>query len=108
MSKPKTIIAATDFSASAQRAVEQAARLAKQWNAALSLVHVFNDSAWASIKAIYDLSGWAASDPVASARQKLAAISAELARDSGVIANTEVLVGSASREIHKFVGSRQV
>lgn len=108
MSKPKTIIAATDFSASAQRAVEQAARLAKQWNAALSLVHVFNDSAWASIKAIYDLSGWAASDPVASARQKLAAISAELARDSGVIANTEVLVGSASREIHKFVESRQV
>ena len=108
MTKPKTIIAATDFSASAQRAVGQAARLAIEWGTALSLVHVFNDSAWASIKAIYDLSGWAASDPVVSARQKLAAISAELARDSGVIANTEVLVGCASREIHKFVESRQV
>ncbi len=50
-------------------AVEQAARLAKEWDAALTVAHVFNDSAWASIKAIYDLSSWAA-----SARQKLAAL----------------------------------
>ncbi len=107
MPRPQAIIAATDFSVSAQRAVEQAARLAKEWNAALTLVHVFNDSAWASIKAIYDLSRWETSNPTASARQKLAAICAELARDYGVSANAEVLTGRASREIHRFVTSHR-
>lgn len=107
MLRPQAIIVATDFSGNAQRAVEQAARLAKEWNAALTLVHVFNDSAWASIKAVYDLSRWEASDPVASARQKLAVICAELVRDHGVSADAEVLVGRASKKIHKFVAARQ-
>ena len=107
MLRPQAIIVATDFSGNAQRAVEQAARLAKEWNAALTLVHVFNDSAWASIKAVYDLSRWQASDPVASVRQKLAAICAELVRDHGVSADAEVLVGRASKKIHKFVAARQ-
>jgi len=107
LSRPQTIIAATDFSMGAQRAVEQAARLAKEWNAALTLVHVFNDSAWASIKAVYDLGRWAASDPAASARQRLEAICAELVRNYGVTADAEVLTGRASREIHRFVMARQ-
>ncbi|OGT15008.1 MAG: hypothetical protein A3J49_11335 [Gallionellales bacterium RIFCSPHIGHO2_02_FULL_57_16] len=107
MPRPKAIIVATDFSENAMRAVEQAARLAQEWNAALTLVHVFNDSAWASIKAIYDLGRWAASDPAGPARQRLAAICAQLARDFGVTADAEVLAGSASREIYKFVTSRQ-
>lgn len=107
MPRPQAIIAATDFSASAQRAVEQAARLAKQWHAALTIAHVFNDSAWASIKAVYDLSRWEASDPAASARHKLAAICAELVRDFGVSADAEVLVGRASQKIREFVASRR-
>jgi nucleotide-binding universal stress UspA family protein len=107
MSRPQSIIAATDFSAGAQRAVEQAARLAKAWHAALSVIHVFNDSTWAKIKAIYDLSHWASSDPVAAARQKLDAIRADLARDHGVNADTGVLTGCASKKIHEFVAARQ-
>lgn len=107
MSRPQTIVAATDFSAGAQRAVEQAARLAKAWHAALTIVHVFNDSTWASIKAIYDLSRWEASDPAASARHKLGAICAELERDVGVSADAEVLTGRASQKIHEFVAARQ-
>jgi nucleotide-binding universal stress UspA family protein len=107
MSRPQTIVAATDFSAGAQRAVEQAARLAKQWNAALTIVHVFNDSTWASIKAIYDLSRWETSDPAASARHKLSAICAELERDFGVSTDAEVLTGRASKKIHEFVASRR-
>jgi len=107
MSRPRTIIAATDFSENARCAVEQAARLAQEWHASLTLVHVFNDGAWASIKAIYDLSRWETSNPIMSARQRLAAICAQLARDHGVVADAEVLVGRASREIHRFVTMRQ-
>jgi len=106
MSGPKTIIAATDFSENARRAVEQAARLAKEWNAALTLVHVFNDSVWSGIKKIYDLSRWSTSNPVESAQQRLAATCNQLTRDFGVTVDAEVLVGRASKEIHRFVTAR--
>lgn len=107
MSGPRAIVAATDFSESAQLAVKQAAQLAKQWNATLTLIHVFNDSAWSSIKKIHDLSSWSTSSPVESARQRLAAICNQLTHDFGVTVDAQVLVGCASKEIHKFVMSHQ-
>ena len=107
MSSPRSIVAATDFSENAKRAVEQAAHLARSWQAKLILLHVFNDSTWASLKAIYDLNRWMISDPVESARQRLEAIRARLAHDFGVTVDAHVLLGRASKEIHKFAVTHQ-
>lgn len=107
MVRHQTLIAATDSSESAQCAVRQAAQLAKEWHSELILVHVFNDSAWSSIKAIYDLSSWAIADPVEIARQKLEAICIQLKRDYGVTAEAQILTGRASREIYACALSRQ-
>lgn len=107
MSRPKSIIAATDFSENAMRAVRQAAHLARAWNAKLVLAHVFNDSAWASIKAVYDLSGWSNIKPVDAARARLAALGEQVARDFAVQVETEVLIGRASQQIGSFAAARQ-
>jgi len=106
MSRPQTIVAATDFSENAQRAVQQAAHLAQTWGARLILVHVFNDSVWASIKAVYDLSGWSNVKPLDAARMRLMALSEQVARDFAVQVETEVLVGRASQQIGVFVAAR--
>lgn len=106
MSRPQTIVAATDFSENAQRAVQQAAHLARTWGARLILVHVFNDSVWASIKAVYDLSGWSNVKPLDAARTRLMALSEQVARDFAVQVETEVLVGRASQQIGVFVAAR--
>lgn len=106
MSRPQTIVAATDFSENAQRAVQQAAHLARTWGARLILVHVFNDSVWANIKAIYDLSGWSNVKPLDAARTRLMALGEQIARDFAVQVETEVLVGRASQQIGAFVATR--
>lgn len=106
MSRPQTIVAATDFSENAQRAVQQAAHLARAWDARLILVHVFNDSVWASLKAVYDFSGWSNIKPVDTARTRLAALGEQVARDSAVQVETEVLIGRASQQIGAFVAAR--
>jgi len=106
MSRPQTIVAATDFSENAQRAVQQAAHLARTWGARLILVHVFNDSVWASIKAVYDLSGWSNVKPLDAARTRLIALGEQVARDFAVQVETGVLVGRASQQIGAFVAAR--
>ena len=106
MPRPKTIIAATDFSENAQRAVQQAAHFARAWSAHLILVHVFNDSVWASLKAVYDLSGWSNVKPVDTALARLAALGEQVARDFAVQAETKVLIGRASQQISAFVTAR--
>ena len=106
MSRPQTIVAATDFSENAQRAVQQAAHLARTWGARLILVHVFNDSVWASIKAVYDLSGWSNVKPLDAARTRLIALGEQVARDFAVQAETKVLIGRASQQISAFVTAR--
>lgn len=51
----RSIVVATDLSPAAERAVEQAALLAKRWNATLSLLHVFDDSALRAARQVLDL-----------------------------------------------------
>ena len=96
MSRLKSIIAATDFSENAMRAVQQAAHLARAWNARLVLAHVFNDSVWASLRTVYDLPGWSNVKPADAARTRLAALGEQIARDFAVQVETEVLIGRAS------------
>ena len=46
MKASQSILVATDFSAPATLAVERAARLAREWQCPLNLLHVFNPFAW--------------------------------------------------------------
>ncbi|MDD2700451.1 MAG: universal stress protein [Sideroxydans sp.] len=107
MATPRTIITATDFSASATRAVRQAAHLAHAWGAQLVLVHVFNDSVWASLKAVYDLPGWNDVKPLVSQRARLSKLAAEIEQEFALSVETEVLSGRASQQIGAVVAARQ-
>ncbi|MDZ4201330.1 MAG: universal stress protein [Gallionella sp.] len=107
MSKPQAIVVATDFSENASRAVRQAAHLARAWDASLTLVHVFNDSVWASLKAVYDLPGWADIRPAETARARLDALAGQIAQEFGITADTEVRIGRASQQIGDLVAARQ-
>lgn len=106
MTTPRTIIVATDFSASATRAVNQAAYLAQAWDAKLILVHVFNDSVWASLKAVYNLPGWNDVQPLVSQRARLTKLAAEIAQEFALSVDTEVLSGRASQQIGAIVTAR--
>ncbi|MHB1116118.1 universal stress protein [Sideroxydans sp.] len=106
MATPRTLIAATDFSASATRAVRQAALLAQAWDAKLILVHAFNDSVWASLRAVYDLPGWNDVKPLVSQRARLNKLAAEIAQEFALSVDTEVLTGRASQQIGQIVAAR--
>lgn len=106
MAAPRIIIAATDFSPSATRAVRQAAYLARAWQAQLILVHVFNDSVWASLRAVYDLPGWNDVKPQVSQRARLNKLAAEVAQEFGLSVQTELLTGRASQQIGQIVAAR--
>lgn len=107
MLRPQSIIAATDFSENAMRAVRQAAHLAHAWGAELTLVHVFNDSVWASLKAVYDLPGWATVKPVEAAQARLEKLGGQIAAEFAVQVKTDVLIGRASQQIASLAASRQ-
>lgn len=106
MTRPQAIVAATDFSDNATRAVRQAAHLARAWNATLTLVHVFNDSVWASLKAVYDLPGWDDIRPAETARTRLGVLAEQLAQEFGVAVDSEVRTGRASQQIGECVAAR--
>jgi nucleotide-binding universal stress UspA family protein len=107
MTTPQTIIAATDFSEAAMRAVRQAAHLARTWGAKLTLVYVFNDSVWASIKAVYDLPNWNNINPMNSQRARLEQLGAQIASEFALPVDTEILTGRASQQIGRIITARQ-
>lgn len=65
----KTIVVATDLSQTADVAVEQGAELARHWGASLWMLHVFDDSLWASIKGIYDAERWSGNESLSPAKR---------------------------------------
>ncbi len=67
----RTVVVATDLSPASEIAVDQAAMLARRWDADLVLLHVFNDGVWATITAIYESEVWAGAEPVLVARNRL-------------------------------------
>lgn len=97
-----TLVAATDLSPASDHAVEQAALLAKQWDAELVLLHVFNDGFWATIKSIYEAERWAGTEPVLVARNRLSQQVRELAVRHGVRVRGETRTGRAANEIAVF------
>ena len=97
-----TLVAATDLSPASDHAVEQAALLAKQWDAELVLLHDFNDGFWATIKSIYEAERWAGTEPVLVARNRLSQQVRELAVRHGVRVRGETRTGRAANEIAVF------
>lgn len=107
MTAPQTIVAATDFSENASRAVRQAAFLAGSWGARLIIVHVFNDSAWASLKAIYSVQAWTAQEPLKTAELRLERLCREIGEEFGMPVESEMLRGRASQQIGELVAARE-
>lgn len=103
MTLPRMIITATDFSENATRAVRQAALLAKAWKSNLLLVHVFNDSVWASLKAVYDLPGWNNVKPAETLGRRLVSLGEQIAAEFDVTVEAELLVGRASVKIGETI-----
>lgn len=102
---PQTVqrlVAATDLSPASDIAVEQAALLAKAWNAELVLLYVFNDGFWVTIKAIYEAERWAGNEPVLVARNRLSQQVRELAETHGIRVRGETRTGRAASEIAAF------
>lgn len=107
MSRPQAIVAATDFSASADRAARQAAFLARDWSATLTLVHVFNDSFWGSFRAGLGLAGWSGTSPEQLAQDRLEEQCEQIAQEFGVTVDSEVRFGRASLQIGEVVAARR-
>lgn len=107
MSRPQAIVAATDFSASADRAVRQAAFLARDWGATLTLVHVFNDGFWSSFRTSFGLPGWPGNSPEQLARDKLAELGEQVTQEFGVPVDSEVKFGRASQQLCEAVAARR-
>ena len=105
--KIRVILAATDLSPAADLAVEQAALLARKWNAELCLLHVFNDSIWNSIKAIYTAENWSDTDPVLLARNRLSKQVKTLSEQHGIRVHGETRTGEAVPMIADFVREQQ-
>lgn len=95
----QTLIAATDLSPASDLATEQAALLAKQWDAELVLLHVFNDGLWTTIKALYDAERWAGNEPALVVRNRLSQRVLELAEKHGIRVRGETRTGRAASEI---------
>jgi nucleotide-binding universal stress UspA family protein len=98
----RTLVAATDLSPASDIAVEQAALLAKQWDAELVLLHVFNDAFWSTIKAIYAAEHWAGTEPVLVARKRLSQQVREIAAQHGIRVRGDTRTGRAASEIAAF------
>lgn len=98
----RTLVVATDLSPASELAVEQAALLAKRWDAELVLLHIFNDGFWATIKALYAAERWVGAEPVLVAREHLSRRTRELAERHGIRTRGETRVGRAAGEIADF------
>ncbi|MEW5966160.1 MAG: universal stress protein [Pseudomonadota bacterium] len=90
MTAPAPILAATDFSVAAGHAIERAARLARELGRPLHLLHVYNDFAWANLRALVRLPPGA--DAEARARARLADLAGILAARHGLAAVEQAVV----------------
>ncbi|HMO47101.1 MAG TPA: universal stress protein [Rubrivivax sp.] len=96
----KYILAATDFSAAADRAVQRAALLARQHGARLGLVHVVNPTR------LNRVHGWLAAaidrqPPQADPRERLRLLAAQLVRRCGITVEVELRSSSTVEALQR-------
>lgn len=97
------IVVATDLTPLSRDAVERGALLARRLGAPLALLHVFDDSAWASLRALYDVERWLGADPAAAARDRLARMALALAERHRIQVDAETRSGPVDERITQFV-----
>jgi len=103
----RNLVVATDLSPAADVAVERAVRLARQWQAGLCLLHVFNDGFWATIKTVYQGESWAQKEPLLVARDRLSRQVRTLGERYGVAVRGETRSGRAAATIAEFLQSQE-
>lgn len=96
------IVVATDFSDAGNIAVEGAAMLTRHQRADLHVLHVFNDSVWATLKNLYDTTHWSGEDPVLATRRRLSELTEDIARRHGIHAMAESETGEPAEAIARF------
>lgn len=102
------LLAATDFSADAQFAVDRAGQLARAWNAELDLLHVPSHGLWPQGAGM--LSKYLGTGNLASLQedeQRLAALASALSRRFRIKAAIHVVPGRAAQEIAAFASARE-
>lgn len=100
--KMKSIVVATDLSASADLAFAQAIELAKAWQAELWLLHVFNDSLWQAVKNIYASSAHGRQELTLTIRERLSSLVRVAKQRHGIVAQAETRTGEPAEEIARF------
>lgn len=104
----KRILVATDFSASAQFAVDRAGQLARAWGADLDLLHVPARGRWPQGGGMFDRYLAGGNLPALEDDQaRLAALAAALARRFRVKAQVHVVPGHPGDEITAFAAARE-
>lgn len=98
-----SVVVATDLSEGAAIAVETAAALARNWQAELCLLHVFNDSLWGSLQSIYDTGEWGGEAARLASQNALKTLSETISQRFGIRATHEFRSGRAAQQIGEFV-----
>lgn len=102
MNDIRTIVTATDLSASSRHAAQRAALLAPATAASMTLMHAVRGSALDDLRRWLDADGATAGVIEADARQCLEAQAAELSRSRGVEVRTHLAVGNPVEEVVKY------
>lgn len=96
----RRILVATDFSPGAAVAVDRAVQLARAHGAALDVLHVFDVSAWHSLKGVFDAQRLTVDPPPDLAtKQRLSDVAAKLAADAGLEVRAHFTTGKAAERI---------
>ena len=104
----KRILAATDFSADAQFAVDRAAQLARAWGAELDLLHVPAQGSWPQGRGVLSrFFGGGNLSSLEDDQRRMAALAAAVSRRFRVKASVHVVPGRAAQEIAAFATARE-
>ncbi len=101
MEAPKSVLAATDFSAHAQNAVLRAGQIATVHDAALELLHVMSAASLRSVRGLFGRPEAASGKLAAEVRRALGKAARELPASSRRTVTTRLSIGSVLDEILK-------
>ena len=99
MNTIESLLVATEFSPDARAAVRRAARLSRLLGARLALLHVMSGPSLSALRELFDLPADADARLIEDAQRQLDGAAAEIARESGLAAATQVQVGQVVNEI---------
>ncbi len=106
MTTIRSVVAATDFSPTADAAVRRASQLAATHGAALCLLHAFDASAWHSLASVFDAQRLTADPPPdVQMKQRLAEFATSLAAQTGLEIGVHFGLGPPAKVIEAYVGA---